>query len=463
MSTTTEEALNHYASHAFGTLQLKGVRIGRMTIAELNIFTREAAINAQELFNTAFDRTRRRLSGKQGTRYPEPLPMATPARLLSVEIRDHLGDMDRRGLKRNTLESTARTLKLLQMTCGDIPVSRIDHKHFYALWELMRWAPPNLLSAPELKSLSYDDAIAHGKELDVPPPAPATLEKHRRFLVSFFNQLVRTHAIPFSPVDAFAEAKKSLVVNPNKPERLFNAEELQRIFAPETFIPWARLHPHRWWAPMIGLCTGARINEVCQLKVADIVKEGSAWCIAFRVTVDPDLALDPRITTRQTLKGRSAVRTIPIPQALLDAGFMDFVADMKACGHPRLFPHLSAGVSKTTGATNARYSQGLLAQFGAYLKTMGFPKGVGFHAFRHTFATEVYQRGVSDEDIALVTGHSVSKRVPVLHDAYFHKKPELARAKQSRVLGTYSLPLTLPVYQRGQFRTALGKRAKFYP
>ncbi len=463
MSKTANESLQNYITNPFGTLHMKGIRIGRVSIEEINIAGREAAINTQEFFHSVLDKTRRLGTGKNGTRFPEPLPVATPARLLSVEIKDHLGDMERRCLQRDTIESTARTLKLLKMTCGDIPLSRIDHKHMYALWDLLRWAPPGLTSTPGMPAFGYTDAIAEGKRLDVPPPAPATLEKHRRFLVSFFNQMVRTKAIPASPMDAFAEIKKSLVVDPNKPERLFDEQDLQRIFAPNRYVAWARLHPHRWWAPMIGLYTGARINEVCQLKVADIIQECGTWCIAFRVTVDADLTHNSRVRSRQSLKGRAAVRTIPIPQPLLDAGFLDFLSDMKDCGHPRLFPHLSAGVSRTTGQTNARYSQALLSQFGTYMKELGFGKGVGFHAFRHTFATEMHHQGISDEDIALVTGHSISKKVPVLHEAYFHKKPAVARTKQIRVLKRYKPVVELPVYKRGQFKAALGARAKFYP
>ncbi|CEE68260.1 hypothetical protein XAC71A_850001 [Xanthomonas citri pv. citri] len=77
---------------------------------------------------------------------------------------------------------------------------------------------------------------------------------------SFFGKLVKAKAIPMSPMDAFPEIKKDLVVDMNKPERLFNEEELQRIFSPKTFPAWAKKYPHRWWLPMISLYTGARIN-----------------------------------------------------------------------------------------------------------------------------------------------------------------------------------------------------------
>lgn len=59
---------------------------------------------------------------------------------------------------------------------------------------------------------------------------------------------------------------------------------------------------------------------------------------------------------------------------------------------------------------------------------------------------------VPDEDIALVTGHSISKRVPVLHETCFHKKPALARMKQIAILEKYRPDAKLPAYQPGQFK-----------
>ncbi len=463
MTNPTQHYLKSYLSDSTGTLTLTNVRIGRVRIGEMIVSGREAAIHAQEIINDACERARRARLGKNATRYPEPLPIAAPARLLSVEINDYLADRERMGLVRDTIEATTRTLKLLQMACGDIPVSRIDHTHIYRLWELMRWTPPLFFSNPVYRGWTFEQAVTEGKRLHVNPPARATVEKHRRFLVTFFGRLEDAKAIAGSPMKFFAEVKKDLVVDPDKAERLFDEADLQRIFAPQTFIPWAMKAPHRWWVPMIGLHTGARINEVAQLKLADVVQESGVWCIRIQKTVDADLSHKDRNRSRQSLKGKAAIRTLPIPQPLLDAGFLAFVEDIRACGHHRLFPHLSAGVRRDTGEPNARYSQGILSQFSAYMKGLGFGKGVGFHAFRHTIATELHHKGVADEDIALVTGHSISKKVPVLHEAYFHKKPALARTKQIAVLDQYRPDVELPTYKPGQFKAQLADPRKFYP
>jgi integrase len=463
MTDNFSTALTGYTQDPFGELRLERVRIGRVEFEGISITGREAAINLHELFQTACDKTRRLRISKNGTRYPEPLPTGTPARLLSSEIKDYLRDMERRNLRRRTIEATSRTLEILQLACGDIPVSRIDHKHIYALWDLLRWSPKNLTTAPENRSLNAEALIAKGKGEVVATPAVATFELHRRFLSTFFGALVKARAIPYSPMDAFGEMKKDLIEDDERPDRLFTDDDLRRVFDPAIFIPWARKFPHRWWAPMIGLYTGARVNEVAQLKANDVLQDHGTWCFAFRKTVDEDLAGRTTGRSRQTLKGKSSVRRVPIAQALLDVGFLEFVDDIRACGHPRLFPNLSAGVNRKNGESNERYSAALIHQFSVYLKKLGFGKGVGFHAFRHTLATELEHKGVRIEDIALITGHSVAKKVPVLQDSYVHKLQDRIRAKQLVVLPQYQPPVQLPIYKKGQFRDRLGKGAKLYP
>ena len=71
--------------------------------------------------------------------------------------------------------------------------------------------------------------------------------------------------------------------------------------------------PHRWWVPMIGLHTGARINEVAQLKLNDIVQEAGVWCIKIQKTVDADLSHRDRNRSRQSLKAKQPSERSPFP------------------------------------------------------------------------------------------------------------------------------------------------------
>lgn len=90
---------------------------------------------------------------------------------------------------------------------------------------------------------------------------------------------------------------------------------------------------------------------------------------------------------------------------------------------------------------------------------------IGFHAFRHTLATELDVNDVPEKQIALVTGHSTDPRdrVQVLREHYLHKRSQATRSKQISALELYQPNVELPRYQRGQFAKQLGRGAKFYP
>ncbi|QIO88550.1 integrase [Stenotrophomonas rhizophila] len=465
MTHSPTDILNNYLDSPGGSLVLDSLQIGRVKFGKMTISDRDGAFNAQDIINAVLNKTARVRSGKHGTRYSEPLPPGSPARLLSIEIGDFSKHQRRRNLKSATIKDYARTLNLLLLTCGDIPVSRIDHTHIERLWDLLRWAPPAFLQDEKLRAMTVDEVIALGQTNGVQGASHATLHKHNLCLTNFFRRLVATRAIPGNPMTAMGKIKKNLVTDPirgKKAERFLEDSELQTIFDPEGFLAWAKKWPHRWWCPILALYTGARVNELAQLKLHDIVNENGIWCIAIQLTVDDDLADNEHFQTRQTVKGASALRRIPIHQAVLDAGFLDFVQDIKACGHPRLFPNLSAGFCEASGETTARYSQGVVIQFSAYLKKLGFGRGIGFHAFRHTLSSKLKHARVPQEDIASITGHSENNRFPVLNLYQTTENPE-ERVRQVAALQRYNPPVVLPRYERGQFRKQLGRDTKFYP
>lgn len=451
----------HYAQLAATGLKIDSIKINNVVLQGIEVASSADIVNLQELVSNTLKLTRRRRYSKDGTRYPEPLPTGSPARKLSIEIRDYLSYRDTRGLSDNTQSASKRTLDMLFAVCGDIYVSSITHAHIYKLWDLIRWTPDARASSKILAVRSADDLIAEGKALNLRTPAIDTFRLYRRQLKTFFGYLVKTGTIGHSPMAAFDELKGSLIEDPDKAERLFDGEELQRIFDPVGFPEWAKVWPHRWWCPILGLHMGMRIGEVAQLKLADVIQDEGMWCIEIRATVDEALRDAQGRKSNQRLKGHSAIRCLPIPQAVLDLGFLDFVADIREAGRLRLFPNLTAGTNN--GKTKANYGACFGRQFSDYMADLGFPKGVRFHAFRHTLITDLKQQGFLDRDIALISGHATAQeRVETIKRHYDHPtSPKRRRTKpvirqwQREVLDAYQPPVQLPRYERGQFRSCL--------
>jgi integrase len=107
----------------------------------------------------------------------------------------------------------------------------------------------------------------------------------------------------------------------------FNPNDLKRIFS-DSIIR----NPHKnWqkWLPILGLYTGARLNELCQLQRKDIAKVEGYWCISITDGGN-----------NQILKSVSSKRVIPIHKKLLDLGFIDYVSSTGSVPNSMIFPDL---------------------------------------------------------------------------------------------------------------------------
>lgn len=147
--------------------------------------------------------------------------------------------------------------------------------------------------------------------------------------------------------------------------------------------------PFHYWLPLLGIFTGARMNELCQSYLDDISEVDGILCI---------LITDKR--PDQRLKNRASERIIPIHSELIRLGFLDFVQELRAKGESRLFPELPEG--------RDGYSKNAIRWFGSFRRKV-LPTGDGlvFHSFRHTVATEMKRKGVEVGLAAAILGHSV--------------------------------------------------------
>lgn len=375
-------------------------------------------------------------------------PQTDTSHLLDEEIQAHLADLARRQLAPDTITESRHTLRIFLATTGNIPVSQIEVSHVRAFLDAIRWWPERATVRPQYRNLSVLEIIEAGKRDQVPMPSPHTLNKHHQRLGVFLNSLVNTGQLARNPLKGMkSEIDTSTDLETGRP---FTTEELQAIFDPERFRAWAGQLPHRWWGTILGLYTGARVNEIAQIYLDDVRQVSGVWGIFLW-----------KSARGQKIKNKSSIRFVPLAKPVLDAGFLEFLEDMRACGHPRLFPHLPAGTRKDGTPNGAGYGRQLSRQFSAYVKKLGIEKGTGFHAFRHTFSTMLADAGVSPSDIAMITGHAVRGEAPVLEKHYIHIANPRTLPRRVEVLEKFSPALVLQPYRASQFGTAL--RSNLHP
>ncbi|RTL51779.1 MAG: site-specific integrase [Bradyrhizobiaceae bacterium] len=163
-------------------------------------------------------------------------------------------------------------------------------------------------------------------------------------------------------------------------KRSFTDEEAQIILAAALI----QKDPVRHWVPWLGAYTGARISELCQLRVEDVLQVDGIWCMKF----DPDAG---------SLKNTSSERVIPIHPALLEIGFLQFVAQFKS---GPLFPGLPPDKFGKRGGNGTK-------SIGRWVRSLGITdeRLSPSHSWRHRIKTLGRRFGVSKDHLDAITGH----------------------------------------------------------
>lgn len=174
----------------------------------------------------------------------------------------------------------------------------------------------------------------------------------------------------------------------------FSPDDLLRLFNSEAYKSNSFKKASQFWLPLLGLYTGARIDEPASMLLQDIVKEGDIW--SFYMSGDD--ASDGG-------KNDYAPRWLPIHPTLLALGFVEYVQMLKAEGHTRLFPDIGEaardgfGKRATTDFTAYRrsVSVGAIEVKSRSVKT--------YHSFRSTVSTELEYAGVEGSTSRRLVGH----------------------------------------------------------
>jgi len=304
----------------------------------------------------------------------------TAGPMISEVLNDYLQEQQREGVSLKTLSDKRSVVQLFIRIVGDLPINEINRKEARKFKSVALKLPPriNLLSDKPL------DRLIEAAEETIS--------------ITTFNNYVKN----LSTVFGFAETEGYTASNPFKGLRVqqkqkantlrarFTDEDLSKLYnAVQKYRDTERYY--RYWLPMLGMCTGARLNELCQLYLSDFVEIDGMHCIHFQA-----------IHADQSLKTPTSERVVPIHSKLLELGLIDFVEQQRALGHERLFHTLS--LHKQNG-----YSQTPSRWFAGLRNALGFDECEGrkdFHSFRHTVADSLKQQGVSESLIGGILGHT---------------------------------------------------------
>ena len=188
---------------------------------------------------------------------------------------------------------------------------------------------------------------------------------------------------------------------PSFPPPLFTGsagEQHQRLYRPGEH----RVDDWRYWLPVMALFTGARLNELCGLRLAD-----------FGVRDGVDFIHIRAVAEGQSTKTIAANRLVLVHPQLVALGLMERVGDLRRTGEERLFPNLRPGPRDYLSDQPSKF-------FGKLIKRMlGEDTHVVFHSFRHTFISALRRAEVPRDVRTALVGHDEADLIRgEAHDGY---------------------------------------------
>lgn len=165
--------------------------------------------------------------------------------------------------------------------------------------------------------------------------------------------------------------------------------------------PMQMQHSGRFWIPLLGIFTGARLMEAVQLVREDVGCEDGIWFVDINENGEDD---DKR------LKNRSSVRRIPIHHQLLRLGFLDFVQAVDE--GKRLFPDIKIGPAIHRHMHASKAFNKLLLVTGVKSKRKVW------HSLRHSFEQACRDSRVDSAVMDQLQGHAQTGMRAVYGERY---------------------------------------------
>lgn len=309
-------------------------------------------------------------------------PVATFPRTLKMVVDDFL-DRFKKEKKPAMFKKHQPVLNMFLEIVGDKPVDQLKQADINEFFDLVCRLPPRWADQCRQRKLSVRELAELEFETTLSPKSfnDTYLASIRPFLRAAKRDWA-DQGFPLGPTTDGAEYQGDREEGESK-QRAFKLPELKRLFEGEEMRLFAadKSQAHFYWLPHIGLFTGARVNEICQLNPqTDILQDDESGVWYFWITADS--VADPRV--RKSVKTGDS-RKVPIHHKLIELGILDYVDRVKAKGHKLLFPDWSPINRRASGEAEKWFRQ-FLRNTDLRDETPGATI-LGMHAFRHTLLT----------------------------------------------------------------------------
>ncbi len=315
---------------------------------------------------------------------------------LTTVVQQYLAEGKRTGEWRaKTISEKEDALAFLREIIGDKPVADIGRADARKSKDALLRLPKNRNKVAATRGLSVAAAL---EVTGVERISSRTINSYLSHFQSFMEWSGKQGHCEDNPFKGMRVSTKAAASPDDR--KAFTAAQLQTMLLHLTDNPagLVKKDDHKWPA-LIGMFSGARLNEIAQLEVHDVEQSDGIWYFNINDTGD------------KLLKNIGSRRLVPVHNRLLDLGLLAFVDLRKVAGCNRLFPSLTYSAQNGYGRNVGRW-------FGeSFLPSLGMKeKGLVFHCLRHTMITRLGQADVPEGLWKALMGHA---QTGVTYNSYF--------------------------------------------
>lgn len=332
----------------------------------------------------------------------------------------------------NSLRNTEASIRLFLEVAGNIPVADIQDHHcsqFIAMLERIpanhgksakdRRTTPEIVEAVEREERVQIDRVTAQMRSDgrspgeieeaqvaarIPRLSANTCVRHMRAISRLFDFAVIDGLRRENPMAKWMWTTREIASRrhkqPTAQRRGWGDAVHALLGSPIYREPLEEPGEPLFWAPLLGLFAGLRMEEALQLRCDDFSTENNIPFIDVQFSGG-----------EQRLKAKASVRRVPIHPSLLHLGLLELVELRRTNDQNRIFTHLRRGKSKKS------LSELFSKHFKRYRDEHGLSKKwQDFHALRHEFQIRLTHAGVPEHSRKALMGHAVND---VTHAHYY--------------------------------------------
>lgn len=326
----------------------------------------------------------------RGYHASSPLPDLGTGATLGDLLKDFDKAQRKKGVSDSTHSANIPVFRALREYFGEhTPLAKINQPEMVGFFDFVDTIPVNcqkrypgktLAAAAAMEALKGSPGLLALKTKNMYHGRVVTIWEHAREMGFVQNNPANIRAI-----------SNRYIVDQKSERASFTVPELNIIFHAPLYTGcvgdmegWFKAGPNvprrgRFWVPLLALFQGFRLNEACQLEIADVAEREGIPVISIT-----DESEDEEGNGKsKRVKNKTSKTFVPVHPTIIRLGFLEYVKERRNAGAgTSLFPELPRN-------PQGLYSSPFSKWFGRFLEHTFAEKGAEtkstFHSFRHAF------------------------------------------------------------------------------